>query len=224
MAALIKALGRLVVMALVVIVVVATATYAGLAATVAVGLAIVLAGIVGMAGRVRRRRAPELDEVIEHPTVVAMAPESAVAAAANDPEAAMPRWRRPSLLAARRADPSRGYGVVERAAMHFTPDTAPTTAELRVVRYAVVPLLDRPDEVMGMQVMDLIANDEVQVTESTGAYWEVVCPDGERGWVHRTTLGLPGTISVSEPLVEERVKPGDADDVLTALLAARGLN
>lgn len=225
MAALIKAVGRLVVMALVVVVVVATATYAGLAATVAVGLAIVVAGIVGMAGRVRGRRAPErLDEVIEHPTVVAMAPESAVAAAANDPEATMPRWRRPSLLAARRADASRGYGVVERAAMHFTADTAPTTAELRIVRYAVVPLLDRPDEVMGMQVMDLIVGDEVQVIESTGAYWEVVCPDGERGWVHRTTLGLPGTISISEPIVEERVKPGDADDVLTALLAARGLN
>jgi hypothetical protein len=225
MAALIKAVGRLVVMALVVIVVVATATYAGLAATVAVGLAIVVAGIVGMAGKVRRRRAPDIDEPIEHPTVVAMAPESAVAAAvANDPEAAMPRWRRPSLLAARRADASRGYGVTERAAMHFTPDTAPTTAELRVVRYAVVPLLDRPDEVMGMQVMDLIVGDEVQVTESTGPYWEVVCPDGERGWVHRTTLSLPGSISVSEPIVEERVKPGDAEDVLSALLAARGLN
>ncbi len=210
MAALIKAVGRLVVMALVVIVVVATSIYAGLAATVAVGLAIVLAGIVGLTGVVRRRRAPQLDEPIEHPTVVAMAPESAVAVAAIDPEALMPRWR------------SR-YGVRERAAMRFTPDTAPTTAELRIIRYAVVPLLDRPDEVLGMQITDLITGDEVQVTESTGPFWEVVCPDGERGWVHRTTLGLPGVIE-HEPVVEERVRPGDADDVLTALLAARGLN
>ncbi len=222
MAALIKAVGRLVVMALVVIVVVATSIYAGLAATVAVGLAIVLAGIVGLTGVVRRRRAPQLDEPIEHPTVVAMAPESAVAVAAIDPEALMPRWRRPSLIAARHADPSR-YGVRERAAMRFTPDTAPTTAELRIIRYAVVPLLDRPDEVLGMQITDLITGDEVQVTESTGPFWEVVCPDGERGWVHRTTLGLPGVIE-HEPVVEERVRPGDADDVLTALLAARGLN
>jgi SH3-like domain-containing protein len=114
----------------------------------------------------------------------------------------------------------------ERAAMRFTPDTAPTTAELRVVRYAVAPLLDRPDEVLGMQVMDLIAGDEVQVTESTGPYWEVVCPNGERGWIHRTTLSLPGAIGAMErePVVEERVKPGDAEDALTALLAARGLN
>jgi hypothetical protein len=154
-----------------------------------------------------------------------MAPESAVAAAAIDPEASMPRWRRPSLLAARHADPTR-YGLNERAAMRFTPETAPTTAELRVVRYAVVPLLDRPDEVLGMQVMDLIAGDEVQVIESTGPFWEVVCPDGERGWVHRTTLGLPGAISAMdrEPISDERVKPGDAEDALTALLAARGLN
>jgi hypothetical protein len=226
MAGLIKAVGRLVVMALVVVVVVATSIYAGLAATVAVGLAIVLAGIVGMAGTVRRRRAPELVAVpVEHPAVVAMAPESAVAAAAIDPEALMPRWRRPSLIAARRNDPSRS-GLTERAPMRFRPDTAPTTAELRIVRYAVVPLLDRPDEVLGFQLMDLIAGDEVQVTESTGSFWEVVCPDGERGWVHRTTLGLPGAFVAieHEPVGQERTKPGDVDDVLTALLAARGLN
>lgn len=224
MAGLIKAVGRLVVMALVVVVVVATSIYVGLAATVAVGLAIVLAGIVGMTGVVRRR-APQLDEPIEHPAVVAMAPESAVAAAAIDPEALIPRWRRPSLIAARRNDPSRS-GVTERAPMRFTPDTAPTTAELRIVRYAVVPLLDRPDEVLGFQLMDLLAGDEVQVTESTGPFWEVVCPDGERGWVHRTTLGLPGAFTAieHEPVVEDRTKPGDVDDVLTALLAARGLN
>jgi len=222
MAGLVKALGRIVVMALVVIVVVATSLYAGLAATVAVALGIVLAGLVGMAGVVRRREVREVFEPIEHPAVVAMAPESAVAAAAIDPEALMPRWRRPSLLAARRADPAR-YGLMERAAMRFTSDTAPTTAELRIVRYAVVPLLDRPDEVLGFQLADLIAGDEVQVTESTGPFWEVVCPDGERGWVHRTTLGLPGAIE-REPIIEEQLKPGDVDDVLTALLAARGLN
>ena len=225
MAALIKALGRLVVMALVVVVVIATSLYAGLAAAVAVGLAIVLAGLVGMAGIVRRRRAPEVATPVEHPTVVAMAPESAVAAAAIDPEALMPRWRRPSLLAARRNDPNR-YGTADRAPMQFTPDTAPTTAELRIVRLAVVPLLDRPDEVLGIQITDLVLGDEVQVTESTGPYWEVVCPDGERGWVHRTTLSLRGAIAAieREPDVEERGKPIDAEDALTALLAARGLN
>jgi hypothetical protein len=203
-------------MALVMGIVVATSMYAGLAATVTVGLAIVLAGIVGMAGAVRRR--PVVMAPIEHPAVVAMAPQSAVAAAANDPEANMPRWRRPSVQAARFSDPNH-YDARLRPAMRFTPDTAPTTAELRIVRYAVVPLLDRPDEVMGMQLADLLMGDELQVTESSGAYWEVVTPDGERGWVHRTTLGLPSAMTpkVDEPRVE-------VDDALSALLTARGLN
>lgn len=222
MAGLIRALGRLVVMALVMGIVVATSIYAGLAATVTVGLAIVLAGLAGMAGAVRRR--PVVVPVpIEHPAVVAMAPQSAVAAAANDPEANMPRWRRPSLQAARFSDPNRFEGR-HRPAMRFAPDTAPTTAELRVVRYAVVPLLDRPDEVMGMQLADLLAGDELQVVESSGAYWEVVTPDGERGFVHRTTLGLPSAMAVQEASVAADESKIDADDALTALLAARGIN
>jgi hypothetical protein len=221
MAGIIRALGRLLAMALVMGIVVATSMYAGLAATVTVGLAIVLAGIAGMAGAVRRR--PVVAPVpIEHPAVVAMAPQSAVAAAANDPEANMPRWRRPSVQAARFADPNRNDGR-RRPAMRFAPDTAPTTAELRVVRYAVVPLLDRPDEVMGMQFADLLAGDELQVVESSGAYWEVVTPDGERGFVHRTTLGLPSAMA-AEPAQQAEEPRIDAEDALTALLAARGIN
>ena len=223
MAGLIKAVGRLVVMALVMIVVVAASIYAGLAATVAGGLAIVLAGLVGMVGVVRRRVPDVLAPVerLAHPGVMAMAPESAMAEEETDPEALMPRWRRPSLIAARYADPTR-YDNTNRGAMRFTPNTAPTTAELRIVRYAVVPLLDRPDEVLGLQINDLVAGDEVQVVESTGQFWQVVCPDGERGWVHRTTLGLPSAVE-REP-VEVQEAASDADDALSALLAARGLN
>ena len=154
------------------------------------------------------------------PDLEAMAPAAAAAAATLDPEALMPRWRRPSLLAARHGDPGRRE-VAERPVMRFSPDVAPTTAELRIVRYAVVPLLDRPDEVLGLHLIDLIAGDEVQVIETSSAYWEVVCADGERGFVHRTTLGLPSVIW-REP--DEHDAPNEADDVLSALLAARGLN
>ncbi|HLX35585.1 MAG TPA: hypothetical protein VKR30_10145 [Candidatus Limnocylindrales bacterium] len=221
MAGLIRAFGRLILMAAVMGVVVVTSMYAGLAATVTVGLAIVLAGLVGMAGVVRRRRQVELPPV-EHPTVVAMAPQSAVAAAAsNDPEANMPRWRRPSVQAARFSDPAK-FGSASRAPSRFGPATAPTTAELRVVRYAMVPLLDRPDEVLGMQMADLMAGDELQVVESSGPYWEVVTAEGERGWVHRTTLGMPATIG-RETVAAEEPKI-EVEDALSALLAARGLN
>jgi hypothetical protein len=156
----------------------------------------------------------------DEPELEAMAPAAAAAAATLDPESLMPRWRRPSLLAARHGEPGRRE-LAERPVMRFSPDVAPTTAELRVVRYAVVPLLDRPDEVLGMHLMDLIAGDEVQVIETSSAYWEIVCADGERGFVHRTTLGLPSVIW-REP--DGNDVPNEADDVLSALLAARGLN
>jgi len=156
----------------------------------------------------------------DEPELEAMAPAAAAAAAPSDPEALMPRWRRPSLLAARHGEPGRRE-VAERPVMRFSPGTAPTTAELRIVRYAVVPLLDRPDEVLGLHLVDLIAGDEVQIIETSSAYWEVVCADGERGFVHRTTLGLP-SVTWREP--EGNDLPNEADDVLTALLAARGIN
>jgi hypothetical protein len=223
MLALIKALGRLFLMALVMVVVVSASVLAGLATTVSVGLAVVFAGLVGMVGVGRRGNTPVVRaDLLDDPEVEAMAPEAAAAVATIDPESLMPRWRRPSLLAARHADPGRRE-LAERPQMRFRPEHAPTTAELRVVRYAVVPLLDRPDEVLGLQIMDLIAGDEVQVVETSSAFWEVVCPDGERGWVHRTTLGLPSVIG-RETAAPERATPSDADDVLTALLAARGLN
>jgi hypothetical protein len=223
MLALIKALGRLFLMALVMVVVVSASVLAGLAATVSVGLAVVFAGLVGMVGVGRRGTTPVVRaDLLDDPEVEAMAPEAAAAVATIDPESLMPRWRRPSLLAARHADPGRRE-LAERPQMRFRPEHAPTTAELRVVRYAVVPLLDRPDEVLGLQIMDLIAGDEVQVVETSSAFWEVVCPDGERGWVHRTTLGLPSVMG-REPAAAERAVSSEADDVLTALLAARGLN
>jgi hypothetical protein len=156
----------------------------------------------------------------DEPEFLAMAPAAATAAASLDPESLMPRWRRPSLLAARHGAPGRRE-VAERPVMRFSPDVAPAMAELRIVRYAVVPLLDRPDEVLGLHLIDLIAGDEVQVIETSSAYWEVVCADGERGFVHRTTLGLPSVIW-REP--DEHDVPNEADDVLSALLSARGLS
>jgi hypothetical protein len=180
-----------------------------------------MAGRMGALTRIFRRQESDGSAQADHPTVAAMAPLTAASVAAADPEASMPRWRRPSVQAARFADPKR-YDPFNRTPMRFTPDTAPTTAELRVVRYAMVPLLDRPDEVLGMQMADLMAGDELQVIESSGAYWEVVTPDGERGWVHRTTLGMPSVMG-REPAADGTPKI-EAEDALSALLAARGLN
>ena len=64
-----------------------------------------------------------------------------------------------------------------------------TGGERRAIRYAVIPLLDRPDEIQAMRLGELAAGDEVEVQQRSGAYCHVVCPDGREGWVHRTTLG-----------------------------------
>ncbi|HEY2888544.1 MAG TPA: SH3 domain-containing protein [Candidatus Limnocylindrales bacterium] len=224
---------RLVVMALVMVGVVVTASAVGLPTAAVLGMSITLAGLVGML-RLSRRPAATTDadaavaamrvgdpvaatptddpNASSDPVVAAMAPDQVV-----DPEALMPRWRRPSLLAARKADPSR-LARVERIAQRFPAGTDSTSR--RVIRYAMVALLDRPDEVMGLQLADLASGDEVEVLEASGPFWQVVCPDGMTGWVHRTTLGA---ISPESQLIGRRIE-SEPDDLLTAVLSARGIH
>ena len=228
----IRALGRLLVMGLVMTAVLVAAVFAGVGTTTAIALGIVLAGIVGLIGVVRRPQqgapveqmaamqatlaaAAAMQRTEESTAVDAMAPP--LSSKAIDPEANMPRWRRPSLLEARRSDPGRLTSPY-RLKMRFS-DERTNSADVRVVRYAVVPLLDRPDEVLGVRIADLESGDEVLAVGAQGAFVEVTCPDGEHGWIHRTTLGTRPT-----PFAPNRATAApDADDALTALLSARGL-
>ena len=248
MHALVRAVARLSVMGAVMAAVVVGALVTGLGATTAIALGIVLAGVVGLAGVARRPpRPPKLTptEEIEamlaadplDPAKAAAARAAATAAAlasstettrvesmaqpepASDPEANMPRWRRPSLLEARRSYP-RHYEAPQRLPMRFG-ENASDGLDVRVVRYAVVPLLDRPDEVLGMRVSDLGSGDEVRVVGSSGAFLEVACPNGDQGYVHRTTLGPAGAASLQDS--PRTAMPAEADDALSALLTARGL-
>lgn len=230
------AIARLLVMGLVMGAVLVGAAFAGLATTTAIALGIVGAGVVGLLGVARRPTKEQLsahDEIaammappppevapLPRPSIgtssEAMAPQTA---STVDPEANMPRWRRPSLLEARHSDYTRGTAT-QRPPMRFSGDDS-ADVEVRVVRYAVVPVLDRPDEVVGLLQSELAYGDEVQVMSSTGAFLEVLCPNGERGWVHRTTLGQRGGAGLSGTT---RVTINrEADDALTALLTARGL-
>ncbi|MCI0584839.1 MAG: hypothetical protein L0227_18445, partial [Chloroflexi bacterium] len=233
-----RAVGRLLVMGLVMTAVLVVAIYAGVATTTAIAAGIVLAGSVGIVMAARRPRstsaADEIAAMMASPTdpprvtpalsptkatsVDAMAPRETKSA---DAEPFVPRWRRQSLLEARRSDPTR-QAPVYRVPMRFI-DTPPPDADVRVVRYAVVPVLDRPDEVLGLRLNDLEAGDEVLVHGSSGAFLEVSCPNGDRGWVHRTTVGqrAPVPLPASRPHVPQVSQ--EADDALTALLTARGL-
>lgn len=230
------AIARLLAMGLVMGAVLVGAVFAGLATTTAVALGIVGAGVVGLVGVARRPQGATLsahDEIaammappapapalVPRPSIGtapdAMAPQ---VEAQVDPEAGMPRWRRPSLLEARHSEYTR-QAPVHRMPMRFGGDDS-ADIDVRVVRYAVVPVLDRPDEVIGLRQSDLASGDEVQVVGSSGAFIEVLCPNGDRGWVHRTTLGQRGGVGLSG---SARMAMGrDADDALTALLTARGL-
>jgi len=110
-----------------------------------------------------------------------------------DLEGSLPRWRRPSLIAARKTDgahnPSPGRS---RLVFDVLPGSLPGTDERRLIRYSVAPLLDAPDEFRGGTIGQLTTGDEVVVVDRSGAYRLVDCPDGRRGWIHRTTLGGPG--------------------------------
>jgi hypothetical protein len=230
MPGLIRSFGRLLVMGLVMAGVLVAAVVAGVGPTTAIALGIVLAGIVGLVNVARRPRAggpveqmaaiqaslaaaTATQRIEDSTAITAMAPPRT--STAVDPEANMPRWRRPSLLEARRADPSR-QAPAYRLAMKFT-DGRSESVDLRVVRYAVVPLLDRPDEVLGVRLADLEAGDEVLTVGAQGGFVEVTCPNGEHGWIHRTTIGARPA-----PIMPNRGSQ-EADDALTALLSARGL-
>jgi hypothetical protein len=236
MQGLVGAFARLVVMGLVMAAVLVGAAVAGLATTTAVATGIVVAGVVGLIGVARR---PQPVSRSAHDEIAAMmappppAPAPAVrpsigtapdamaprAEAILDPEASMPRWRRPSLLEARHSEYTR-QAPAYRLPMRFGGDDS-ADVDVRIVRYAVVPVLDRPDEVIGIRQSDLESGDEVQVVGSSGAFIEVLCPNGDRGWVHRTTLGQRGGVGLSG--TTRVAMSRDADDALTALLTARGL-
>lgn len=128
----------------------------------------------------------------------------------------LPRWRRPSLLAARKSDPLRD-GTVAANLTFGTRSASGGARERRQVRYRIVRLLDRPDEMLGVELGTLDQGDEVEIVEQRGTYRRVLIPDGREGWLHKMTLGDlvtdDGAATASEPEVDA--------DVLLAYLAAR---
>ncbi len=100
----------------------------------------------------------------------------------------LPRWRRPSLLAARKSDPIRN-GADHVNLTFEAHGAAAAGGERQVVRYRLVRLLDRPDELLGQALDSVDEGDEVEVLEHHGTYRRVQTPDGRQGWLHRMTLG-----------------------------------
>ena len=152
----------------------------------------------------RRRGEQAVAPAEESSVAVAVAVADEVPPPEADPEAdeaLLPRWRRPSLLLARRGD-----------TFHDDKPAPPLTFELgqvgpsdgherRLIRYRLVRMLDTPDELRGTEIGYLDRGDEVQLIEKYGAYWLVLCPDGRQGWVHNMTLGdvIDGLLQADQP-------------------------
>ena len=198
----------------------------------------------------RRRREDESDDALsaaaangvgfmQHDGAVAVGQMNGIAAASgavldlDDTEALMPRWRRPSLIQARKADPVRDMAPAPRLTFdHGLVGPLDDGRERKVVRYRVVRLLDSPDELRGQEIGFLDQGDEVQLLEKYGAYWLVLSPDGQQGWLHKMTLGdvyeddappAEGPVATM-PIAAETWTMGEADidgDVFDAYLESR---
>ena len=144
-----------------------------------------------------------------------------------EPEADMPRWRRPSLMQARKADPLRNAVAVPPLSFDHGLVGPLEGHERRLIRYSTVTLLDAPDELRSAAIGSVAQDDEVQLLEKSGTYWLVLCPDGRQGWIHKMTLGdvvgRDPSPSANDTWGTDGSTPEDVDDdVLTAFLAARG--
>jgi hypothetical protein len=197
---------------------------------------VALAMAFGFFGKRRRDgEPPEPDEVLSahaargtgEAATAALVPDGAAPPSPMDLEMAMPRWRRPSLLQARKADPLRDGSRPASLTFEHAAVAPIAGYERRVIRYMVVQLLDRPDEFGGAEIGALAQGDEVQLLERSGTYWRVFCPDGSEGWIHRMTLGdvvgeAPAP-SARETWATSSVQDDDVDqDVLVAFMTARG--
>jgi hypothetical protein len=205
----------------------------------AVGVTVTTAGGAAMAmafmlfGKRRRDGQPTADEatlqaaaatVGAEPTAgVVLPPGEPSPALPPEAELAVPRWRRASLLEARKADPTRApLGPVVSLTFASGAVTPVAGHECRTIRYRVVRLLDRPDELLAQEVGVLDQNDEVQLLERSGPYWRVLCPDGRQGWLHRMTLGDvvdPAAAPSPMPPVARPAGPGWADPYAGRLAA-----
>ena len=157
--------------------------------------------------------------------VAASAVQAAVAVAPGpvDLDGHLPRWRRPSLMEARKGDPLRSAAVSTSPHLTFAgaAGTAVTGLERRRVRYRLVSLLSDPDEVRGVEIGSLDDGDEVVVMEKRALFRRVLCPDGREGWVHKMVLGdlvseAPDASAGTWATVDDGSSAGGFEDMLRA--------
>jgi hypothetical protein len=192
------------------------------------GTVVVWAAFVFFGKRRRDGEPSAPDEVLaahaaaapEPQPVVALVPPDAsqqrIPPGADPTEAGLPRWRRPSLLQARKADPLRTATTFASLSFDDGAVEPYDGLERRRIRYRLVSLMDVPDEVRANEIGIVDEGDEVQVIEAQGTYRLVLCPDGQQGWLHKMVLGdLVGDDRSGQ------APDGIDEDVLAAFLTVR---
>ena len=196
---------------------------------------VAMAMAFGLFGKRRRDgEQPASDVVLAAAAAVGAGVAALVVVPENESEAAeamMPRWRRPSLIQARKADPVRDFTPTARLSFDQGLVGPLDGRERRFIRYRIVRMLDAPDELRATETGYLDRGDEVQLLEKYGAYWLVLCPDGRQGWVHNMTLGEvvddqvePDRPVATMPLAADTWTMGQSDDdtdVFEAYLESR---
>ena len=104
-----------------------------------------------------------------------------------DPEALIPRWRRPSLQAARQSHWAEDGTT--RVPQRFTD--GPPAGQRRIVAYRLVFVSDRPDDRDAIELGRLDRGDEVEVLALDNGFARVRAPDGLEGWIDASTLDEP---------------------------------
>jgi hypothetical protein len=192
------------------------------------GTVVVWAAFVFFGKRRRDGQPPAPDPVLaahaaaaqEPLAVAALVPPTAtqqrIPPGADPTEAGLPRWRRPSLIQARKTDPLRSATTF--ASLTFADSAVEPFEgmERRRIRYRLVRLMDVPDEVRANEIGIVDEGDEVQVVDADGAYRLVLCPDGQQGWLHRMVLGDPVDDDSAAPAPD-----GIDEDILAAFLSSR---
>lgn len=197
-------------------------TIAARSALVATGTA----AVVAMALFTFKRRRREDEDPYDLPThddardeSPPQAPDARPMEAPLTGEMAMPRWRRPSLNEARKADPGTSLAAIEAERLTFAGAAVAgdPSNERRRIRYRMVRLADSPDEILGQEIGRLDEGDEVELLERSGLYWKVRTPGGEIGWVHKMTLGEVVTTTPAA------MDDDDDSDVLAAFNEAQAM-
>lgn len=99
-------------------------------------------------------------------------------------EAALPRWLRPSLQAARQA----GWGVPPpRASVRFRHPAAPGV-DRREIGYRLVRVADGPDDLESEEIGRFDRGDQVEILETKGGFVRVRGADGLEGWVQQAAI------------------------------------